>query len=311
MEASESKCGKQCAADLQSRLNDARVAPHLSSHEMDEDVSVSSEEPDDGQSLEQTGENSLSMKGFQSDDLHTLADYAGRVAHDFNNTIQVLLSGVQFVLEDDQSIFSYESHLILNKVVDKLKTEGDRVRHMLDFSGRKRKCFKRKASQVNLCLLIEEVLEHFKCEFEKSVADRKSQIIFETQFCKNCMVSAETEEIRSMMMCLLTNAGESMPNGGKISVCVQTGKDSVILEVADEGCGVDPKDLTRMFQPYWTTKNDKQRGIGLSTVYCLVKALDGTVTANSQIGKGTRISIYLPLSSHNKIAENPRNNSTD
>lgn len=311
MEASESKCGKQCAADLQSCLNDARIGPHLLPPAVEQNLSVSSREPDDCQSLEQTDEQSFSIKGFQSDDLCMVADYAGRVAHDFNNTIQVLLSGVQFVLEDDQSTFSYESHLILNKVVDKLRKEGERVRHMLDFSGRKRTCVKRKASHVNLCSLIEEVLEHFKCEFEKRMSDRKGQIILETQLCKNCMVSAETEEIRSMMMCLLTNAGESMPDGGKISVSAQTRNDSVVIEVADEGCGVDAKDLIRMFQPYWTTKNDKERGIGLSTVYGLVKALDGTVIANSQIGKGTKISIDLPLSYPKKRPENLTKNPTD
>ncbi len=278
----------------------------MEAHESKYGEKCSTNAPAQCPSSKEFQEHCLSTKGFHAEELCVLAEYAGRVAHDFNNTIQVLLSGVQFVLEDDQSTFSYESHLILNKVIEKLKAEGNRVRHILDFSGGKRKCVKRKASLVNLCSLIEQALEQFKCELGKRAWDPKGQIIFETRLCKNCMVNAGAEEIRNMMMCLLTNSAESMPDGGKISVSAHTMNNSAVLEVTDEGCGVDPKDLIRIFQPYWTTKNDKERGIGLSTVYGLAKALDGAILVDSQIDKGTRISVQLPLSATNKKSIEPK-----
>ena len=300
---SEHKFTKQSFGDEQSCLNDTYDGVTSTSVGIDKNSCASAKDPDSPvQTLfENEFTENLSFKNSsQWEELCMVAEYAGKVAHDFNNTIQVLLSGVQFVLEDQQCTFSYESNLILAKVIEKLKAEGDRVRHILDFSGGKGKCVKRKAPPVNLCSLIEEVVERFRNEFEEIGCETTRELVINTRLCSNCTVNARAEDIGQIITCLLTNARESMPDGGQTTISSKIINESVIVEISDEGCGIDPENLTRIFEPYWTTKKDRQRGTGLSTVYGLVRSLDGRVFANSQLGQGARISIELPLSSSNR-----------
>lgn len=302
LDVSEQKCMTYNYADAQSCLNDISGGPPSTSVGIDKNSCASKKDNDIPAQIplsKEFPENPPFKNSFQWEELCMVAEYAGKVAHDFNNTIQVLLSGIQFVMEDDQSAFSYESNLILNKVVEKLKAEGDRVRHILDFSGGRGKCVTRKVPPVNLSSLIEEVVESLENGFEKSGYEANRQLAIKTHLCKNCTVNARAENIREIMTCLLTNARESMPDGGQTTVSSKIINESVIVEVSDEGCGIDPNNLTKIFEPYWTTKKGRERGAGLSTVFGLVRSMGGRVFADSQLGQGARVSFELPLSSTN------------
>jgi signal transduction histidine kinase len=92
---------------------------------------------------------------------------------------------------------------------------------------------------------------------------------------------------------IFINASQSMENGGTIDVQVQEEKERFRVEIQDTGCGISQKNLKRIFNPFFTTK-DKGTGLGLSIVRKIIEGHRGTIAIESQEGKGTRVEILLP-----------------
>jgi signal transduction histidine kinase len=93
---------------------------------------------------------------------------------------------------------------------------------------------------------------------------------------------------------LTSNAAQAMPNGGKISISATCNENKFLVTVADTGQGIPDDVKDKLFKPLFTTKA-KGQGLGLAIVKKLTEALDGKVTVESQIGKGTRFSIEFPM----------------
>jgi signal transduction histidine kinase len=96
-------------------------------------------------------------------------------------------------------------------------------------------------------------------------------------------------------MNILLNACQAMPSGGTITVAT-TGESRELARVgiADEGVGIPPEDLEKIFKLYYTTKPDGS-GIGLSLVYRIIQEHDGRIDVSSEVGRGTRMTVRLPL----------------
>jgi signal transduction histidine kinase len=87
-----------------------------------------------------------------------------------------------------------------------------------------------------------------------------------------------------------------MPKGGWLTIVTREDKDGAVVEVGDTGFGIPPEQLSRIYDPFFTTKDiGKGTGLGLSITYGIVQEHGGTITCDSQIGQGTRFSIRLPL----------------
>jgi CheY-like chemotaxis protein/two-component sensor histidine kinase len=124
-------------------------------------------------------------------------------------------------------------------------------------------------------------------------------------------IMADSAQIEQMLMNLVTNARDAMPNGGSLFIKTERvefddayikahgyGKPGMyaLITVEDTGHGMDEKTKEQIFDPFFTTKEvDKGTGLGLSMVYGLVNQHDGHITCYSEIGKGTIFKIYLPL----------------
>ena len=128
-------------------------------------------------------------------------------------------------------------------------------------------------------------------------------------------VSVDKSELELALVNLAVNARDAMPNGGRIAISAANVRleaadapegnagDFVALSVADTGCGIPPELLSRVVEPFFTTKDpDKGTGLGLSQVYGFAHRSGGTVQINSEVDLGTKITIYLPRS-HAAAAE--------
>jgi signal transduction histidine kinase len=98
---------------------------------------------------------------------------------------------------------------------------------------------------------------------------------------------------------LVVNAVQAMPEGGKLALDVSKETDCVVISVEDTGVGIPDDVKTRLFTPLFTTKS-KGQGFGLAVVKRLVDTLSGTVTFESEVGKGTRFKVYLPSQNGDK-----------
>jgi len=110
-------------------------------------------------------------------------------------------------------------------------------------------------------------------------------------------ISADEELLRQAFLNILQNACQAMPDGGVVTVRTERlGKESIRVAVEDQGVGIPPEDLDKIFKLYYTTKPDGN-GIGLSIVYRIVQLHDGLIEATSQAGQGTTMLVRLPVRS--------------
>jgi len=108
-------------------------------------------------------------------------------------------------------------------------------------------------------------------------------------------VGADEELLRQAFLNILQNAGQAMTRSGTITIkTARDGRESARAEIVDEGEGIAPEDLERIFKLYYTTKPDGS-GIGLSVVYRIVQVHDGMIDVQSELGRGTTVAVRLPL----------------
>jgi signal transduction histidine kinase len=119
-------------------------------------------------------------------------------------------------------------------------------------------------------------------------------------------VRMDEAQMQQVIANLLLNAIQAMPEGGRVEIAIdqvrisQSGRassvrDYVRLVIADEGTGIPPQNLPRIFEPFFTTKDvGDGTGLGLSVCYGIVQEHGGWIQADSEVGKGSRFSVYLP-----------------
>ena len=132
-------------------------------------------------------------------------------------------------------------------------------------------------------------------------------------------MKADVNQFEQVIMNLVVNARDAMPNGGKLSIRTSnvkgedidtvrnegmTKSDHVLIEVEDTGAGIPPDVKEKIFDPFFTTKEvGKGTGLGLSTVYGIVKQTGGFIYVDSAVGEGTTFRIYLPRATEEDVAE--------
>lgn len=241
----------------------------------------------------------LEQQLLQAQKLESIGLLAGGVAHEFNN----LLTGISGYGQIIQDLVPPDDEL-LQESVDQLLRAADRAaeltKSLLAFS--RKQLINPKPVHVHTIIhnaigLIKRVIGE---DIELSIGFSN----------KKLLVKVDAGQIEQVLMNLATNARDAMPSGGRIhittrEVVVREGSDSgyglavpgnyAMISVSDTGTGIDEKSLERVFEPFYTTKEvGKGTGLGLSIIYGIVKQSNGFVHIESEPGKGTTVSIFLP-----------------
>ena len=112
-------------------------------------------------------------------------------------------------------------------------------------------------------------------------------------------------KLQQVFLNLFLNARDAMPKGGWLTIVTRGGGEMAAIEVADTGSGIPPDHLSRIYDPFFTTKDiGRGTGLGLSITYGIVQEHGGTITCESGVGQGTRFTLTLPLAASR--AEGPR-----
>ena len=110
------------------------------------------------------------------------------------------------------------------------------------------------------------------------------------------VVQGIEHKLQQVLLNLFLNARDAMPKGGWLTIATRSDRDGAVVEIADTGSGIPAEQLSRIYDPFFTTKEiGKGTGLGLSITYGIVQEHGGSITCDSQIGQGTRFSIRLPL----------------
>jgi len=233
----------------------------------------------------------------QAQKMDAVGRLAGGVAHDFNNLLMVINGYTEVLLEQ------LEQGGAMHHKVQSIQQAADRAatltRQLLAFS--RKQLLELKVVDVNTVIGDMERLLRPLIGENIELVTRLSQDAGHTR--------ADAGQLEQVIMNLVVNAKDAMPDGGKITVqsCdvtvrqnfrehrfVQPGRYAVI-SVADTGHGIDKETQSRIFEPFFTTKEKgKGTGLGLSTVYGIVKQSNGYVFVESEPGAGTTFYVYLP-----------------
>lgn len=225
---------------------------------------------------------------------------AGGIAHDFNNTIGAILGWAELGSEEARPGTRF--HERFQKIAKQARWAGQLTSQLLAFA-RKQVLQKKK---VNLNLLVEETLKLLERVIGEQITVRVDLAP------APCVTSVDSTQVEQALMNLCLNARDAMPNGGQLIIetrNVEIGDDYcrqhayarvgsyVMLSVSDTGVGMDSATLEKVFEPFFTTKEvGRGTGLGLATVYGVVKQHGGFIYAYSEPGKGSAFRLYFAAS---------------
>ncbi len=216
-----------------------------------------------------------------------IGELAANIAHEVNNPLT--------------SVLGYTTHLLKTldlpesprKILGMMEQETLRVRkiirNLLDFSRQKNTWMKPTDIQQPL----RETLA-----FVQGAA-RSSMVNIREDFnCSPVIVNMDPNEMKQVFINIINNALQAMPRGGELRIRVSTvGDDEALIEFSDTGIGISSENLQKIFEPFFSTKEDRGgTGLGLSISYRIIQNHGGRIDVESEQGKGTVFRIFLPLS---------------
>ena len=235
---------------------------------------------------------------YRAQKMDSIGVLAGGIAHDFNNLLSVIMGHVDLALESGDG--SSTTRDDLEEVRKAAERSAELTRKLLAF-GRKQAMERVPIDLNQVALSTEKLLRRIIGED----IDLSLQLGEELG-----TIRADAGQIEQVIMNLAVNARDAMPEGGvlivktmnvdvKASLAVRHydlhAGPHVLLRVVDSGCGMDAATLARAFEPFFTTKSSgRGTGLGLATVYGIVKQSDGAVVVNSTVGEGTTFDLYFP-----------------
>lgn len=240
----------------------------------------------------------LQERLHQSQKIEAVGRLAGGVAHDYNNLLTVIVGNARLLLAEEE--ITGERRDELEEIAQAAERAATLTRQLLAFS-------RQQVLQPRLLNLNDVVTGMWK------LLDRLSGegVVNERRLTEPLGdVMADPVQIEQVLINLVVNARDAMPDGGSLTIETSNAPvdsreavrrlpmpagDYVLLAVHDSGSGMDAKTLARAFEPFFTTKPlGAGSGMGLSTVYGIVKQSDGFIWAESAPGKGASFRIYLP-----------------
>ncbi len=240
----------------------------------------------------------LQSQLYQAQKMESIGTLTGGISHDFNNLLQAMSGNIELLLANKS-----QDHPEVNRLrtVEKLLSRSaGLIRQLLTFS--------RKAEPVRQLLdLNQEILSAVKI-LERTIPKMVRIEVHTRDHIR--LVHADSVQIEQILLNLGINAADAMPGGGRLTFETRNidldeqfsrthprtspGK-YVLLMVSDTGRGMDKTTQNHIFDPFFTTKDrGKGTGLGLATVYGIVKSHGGHITCYSEIGQGTTFKIYLP-----------------
>src|SRR5581483_2353630 len=219
----------------------------------------------------------------QSQKMDALGQLAGGVAHDFNNLLTAISANAELMtFELDETHAAREE---LEEIRRTVRRGAELTRQLLAFS-RPDSTGRVEAIDLN------EVVRSAEKMLRRVIGEH---IWLETKLDASASpIRADKGQMEQVLVNLVVNARDAMPQGGLITIETVHAADGVSLIVRDTGCGMDEATRSRMFEPFFTTKpSGKGTGLGLATVYSIVRQSGGRIEVSSAVGEGTTFAIRL------------------
>jgi CheY-like chemotaxis protein len=230
--------------------------------------------------------------------MEAIGRLAGGIAHDFNNLLTIIKGYTELALKRPR--ISPELQADVERIEDASERAGTLVRQLLAFS--RRQVLQPKLVDLNSIVMgLDKLLRRLMDEDIRMTTVPGKDI---------GTIKADPGQMEQVIMNLVVNARDAMPSGGRLTVetanvdldaayasdhaTVKPGR-YVMLAVSDTGMGMSPETVAHIFEPFYTTKESgRGTGLGLSTVYGIVKQSGGYIWVYSELGRGSSFKVYLP-----------------
>jgi len=226
---------------------------------------------------------------IQAEKLASVGRLAAGIAHEIGNPVGIILGYIHMLRDRDTRPADREDYL------DRMEKETERVNRIiqdfLNYSRPGNQTF----SDIDLNRVLREAVTLVSCQKDFNhihpVFDLADTLP---------LIRADIKEIQQLLINLLLNARDAMPDGGTLTLgtALDTSaeEDKICLTIADTGIGIPEKDRNKIFDPFFTTKTEgRGTGLGLSNVHRIVQSLQGTIECSSRPGKGTTFIIHIPV----------------
>jgi PAS domain S-box-containing protein len=236
----------------------------------------------------------------QAQKMEAVGQLASGVAHDFNNMLAVIRGNADLLLMDADQL-SAATNEGLKHIVAASDKAANLTRQLLVFS--------RKQVMQSEPMQLNDLVRNLAKMLKRTI---REDIRLECLYADPLpIIQADPGMLEQVLLNLVVNARDAMPHGGQVQIATERRSmdaaqaqanpearagEFVCLSVSDNGTGIAPEHLPRIFEPFFTTKEpDKGTGLGLATVYGIVKQHQGWIELSSKLGAGTRFNIFLPV----------------
>jgi PAS domain S-box-containing protein len=238
---------------------------------------------------------------IQSEKLRAIGQMASGVAHDFNNALAIILGNTELLVRQLESMDINEIKSQLNVIETAALDAAETVRRIQEFT---RIRTDKEYTKVDINKIVEEVKEMSKPRWKDQAQEMGIHIELVTKLSNNVPnVMGNPSELREVLTNIIFNSIDALPTGGEISIETKKANGAVKIMVTDTGIGIPTEIKRKIFDPFFTTKGVVSDGLGLSIAYSIITRQGGNITVESKEGKGTTVTIYLPISDELKEGE--------
>ncbi|NOZ07046.1 MAG: GAF domain-containing protein [Chloroflexi bacterium] len=244
------------------------------------------------------------LRAVQVDTLRTarlqaLGQMASGVVHDFNNILTSVLGYAELLLRDADITEQNRDF------VERIRRAGINARSSID---RLRDFYRPRDERdpremVDLCELVRNTLDLTEPRWRDQPQQHGVVVDVRTELTPLPWVPANPEELREMLINLIFNAVDAMPNGGILTLRTYPQDEWAVLEVADTGTGMDADVRDHLFEPFFTTKGEAGTGLGLAMVHGTAQRHNGHIEVESAPNKGSSFKVFLPTKGEVRYSE--------
>lgn len=213
-----------------------------------------------------------------------LGKLAGSVSHEINNPLAIMKNYI-YVMSKNKMAAEDPNQRYL-KIID---GEIDRVAKIIrDFNDFYKGVMVAAMEEFDISVPLHEVLAFCKEDLAAK------GIAVEERVDESGKVMADKDKLKQVFLNLIKNAGEAMPDGGRLTLATRMDSGRIHVSVTDTGIGIKPEHIGKVFDPFFTTKGIKGFGLGLTVTYGIIKNFGGDIEVESEAGKGTTFKVMLP-----------------
>jgi CheY-like chemotaxis protein/anti-sigma regulatory factor (Ser/Thr protein kinase) len=242
----------------------------------------------------------METKLLQAEKLRGLGEMAGGVAHDFNNVLAAILGRAQLLklhLCEFPGAERRKSYAELKQgleVIERAAADGaETVRRVQEFA--RIRPDDKDMTAVNINEALEHAIEFTRVRWKDEAELKGIHYAIEKQLLSVPAILGSAAEMREVLTNLINNALDAMPDGGAINIKTFVDKNQVCMLVSDSGSGMPRHISERIFDPFFTTKGPQSTGLGMSVSYGIVTRHQGTISVDSEEGKGTTFTLRFPV----------------